>query len=72
MEEYRTIIEFPNYQVSNFGNIKNIKNIKTWVDDSRWNAVTKSLFQRQKKLFIRENIIVRYNTLWNILCENLG
>lgn len=25
MEEYRTIIEFPNYQVSNFGNIKNIK-----------------------------------------------
>ena len=25
MEEYITIIEFPNYQVSNFGNIKNIK-----------------------------------------------
>jgi len=28
MEEYKSIIDFPNYQISNFGNVKNIKTNK--------------------------------------------
>lgn len=41
-EIFKTIVEFPNYMVSNFGNVKGIYGniLKSWSNDSGYNKIT--------------------------------
>ena len=51
MEEYRVIESFPNYQISNFGNVKNISSNRILVPSltNGYNTIGLTMNSKQKR-----------------------
>lgn len=59
MEIWKTITDYPNYQVSNYGNVKNI----------RFNRILKCTITPNDKIKLKGNIIVKIKN--NIVVETI-
>lgn len=59
MEIWKTITDYPNYQVSNYGNVKNI----------RFNRILKCTITPYDKIKLKDNIIVKIKN--NIVVETI-
>ena len=49
MEEWKNIADFPNYQVSSFGNVKNVKTCKLMRLNTRCGYLKVSLVSKNSK-----------------------